>query len=317
MYVSLLVPLDRSSFAEQALPLALSIARRANARLDLVEVHSLYALEDPTAGWSPYEPNRDAECNQQEQLYLDATAKWGASVSPVSATTGVLSGSAVLPTTVADSILERARAGKADLIVMTTHGPGPLGRLGVGSVADELIRRAPIPVLLVRPGEKAPGIIPEPVLDNILIPLDGAALAEQVLEPALDLAQLMEARCSLLRVVESRSSPADRVPGGPPERAQAEAYLERVAARVRGQGIQVRTRVVVARHAVEAILEEAAAQASNLIALATHGRGGLKRLLLGSVAEKLLRAAAAPVLVYRPTVKEGGRANVPGRIGPS
>ena len=61
MYLSLLVPLDRSSFAEQALPLALSIARRANARLDLVEVHALYALEDPTAAWVPFEPEREAK----------------------------------------------------------------------------------------------------------------------------------------------------------------------------------------------------------------------------------------------------------------
>jgi nucleotide-binding universal stress UspA family protein len=237
MYLSVLVPLDRSSFAEQALPLALSIARRANARLDLVEVHALYALEGPTAGWLPFEPDRDAECKQQEQLYLDATAKWVTSVSPVSVTAGVLSGSAVLPEMVADSILERARTGRADLIVMATHGRGPLSRFGVGSVADELIRRACLPVLLVRPAEKAPGVIPEPVLDNILIPLDGSALAEQVLEPGLDLARLMEARCTLLRVVESRSVPADRAPGGSPDRAQteAEAYLERVAGRVRAQ----------------------------------------------------------------------------------
>jgi nucleotide-binding universal stress UspA family protein len=300
MYRSLLVPLDRTLFAEQALPLALSIARRANARLDLVEVHALYALEDSTAHRAPFEPDRDAERKRQEQLYLDATAKWLTSMSPVSASAGVLSGSAVLPETVADSILERARAGNADLIVMATHGRGPLGRFGLGSVADELIRRAPIPVLLLRPGDKALGIIPEPVLDIILILLDGSALAEQVLEPALDLARVMEGRCSLLRVVESQSARADRVPGGSPEKAQAEAYLEHVAARVRDQGVPVRTRVVVARHAVEAILEEAAAQSSNLIALATHGRGGIQRLLWGSVADKLVRAAASPVLVYRP-----------------
>jgi nucleotide-binding universal stress UspA family protein len=301
MYLSLLVPLDRSSFAEQALPLALSIARRADARLDLVEVHALYSLGDPTAGWVSFKPDRDAECKQEEQLYLDATAKWLTSMSAVSATARVLSGSTVLPSTVADSILERAHTSKADLIVMATHGRGPLSRFGVGSVADELIRRARVPVLLLRPTETAPGIIPEPVLDNILILLDGSALAEQILEPALDLARLMEGRCSLLRVVESRSSlPA--APGGPKE--QAEAYLERVVPRVREQGIQVRTRVVVARHAVEAILEEASAQASNLIALATHGRGGLQRLLQGSVADQLVRAATSPVLVYCPTGKE-------------
>jgi nucleotide-binding universal stress UspA family protein len=301
MYRSLLVPLDRSSFAEQALPLALSIARRADARLDLVEVHALYVLEDPTAGRAPFEPERDAERKRQEQLYLDATAKWLTSMSPVSAITGVLRGSAVLPETVADSILERARTGKADLIVMATHGRRPLGRFMRGSVADELIRRARVPVLLVRPTEVDSGIVLEPDLDNILILLDGSALAEQMLEPALDLVRLMEARCSLLRVVESPSTSAGRATVAQPEKAQAEAYLERVAATVRGLGVPVRTRVVVARHAVEAILEEAAAQACNLIALATHGRGGLQRLLLGSVADKLVRAAASPVLVYHPT----------------
>lgn len=213
MYLSLLVPLDRSSFAEQALPLALSIAQRAHARLDLVEVHALYALEDTTAGWVPFEPERDTERQQQEQLYLDATATWLTSVSPASVSTGVLSGSTVLSETVADSILERARAGKADLIVMATHGRGPLSRFGVASVADELIRRAGVPVLLVRPGETASAIFPEPVLDNILVPLDGSPLAEQVLGPALDLARLMEARCTLLRVIEPPLLPSQRRAG--------------------------------------------------------------------------------------------------------
>jgi len=292
-----MVPLDRSSFAEQALPLALSIARRAKARLNLVEVHALYALEDPNGCWTPFEFDKDAECRHQEQLYLDATAKWAASGSSVPVAACVLPGSAVLPATVADSLLERARTGKADLIVMTTHGRGPLSRFGLGSVTDELIRRATIPLLLIRPSEKALATIPEPIVDDILIPLDGSTLAEQVLVPALELAGLMEARCSLLRVVESRSPVDNGSPGEPAEKAQA--YLEGVASRIREQGLQVRTRVVVARHSAEAILEEA--QASKLIALATHGRGGLKRLLLGSVADKLIRGATAPVLVYHPT----------------
>jgi nucleotide-binding universal stress UspA family protein len=301
MYHSLLVPLNRSSFAERALPLALSIARRAGARLDLVEVHALYALEDPHAAWVPFEPERDAERKQQEQLYLDATATWLTSVSLGSVSTGVLPGSAVLSETVADSILERAWAGKADLIVMASHGRGPLHRFGTGSVADELIRRAGMPVLLVRRGETAADIFPEPVLDNILIPLDGSALAEQVLGPALDLARLMEARCTLLRVIEPRSSPHNGAPGGPPK--EAAVYLERIAARAREQGVPAQVRIVVARHVAEAILEEAAAQASDLIAVATHGRSGFTRLLRGSVADRLVRAAACPVLVYCPSGK--------------
>jgi nucleotide-binding universal stress UspA family protein len=300
MCLSLLVPLDRSTFAEQALPLALSIARRANARLDLVEKHALYALEDPHAGWARFDPEQDAKWKQKEGLYLDATARWVASVAPVTATTALLSGSALGPDLVADSILERARATGADLIVMATHGRGLLRRFGVGSVADELLRRACVPVLLVRGGDKAAGLVPEPTLDNILIALDGSPLAEQVLEPALDLARLTEAQCCLLRVVEPHSS-SDHARGALPERAAAEGYLARIGARLREQGLVVRTRVVVARHAAEAIQEEAEAQASNLIALATHGRGGLKRLLLGSVAYSLVHGAASPILVYRPT----------------
>ncbi len=300
MYRSLLVPLDRSAFAEQALPLALSLARRANARLDLAEVHALYALEDPHAGWLRFEPERDAERKRQEQHYLDTTAQRLASGSPVSVTTCVCPGSVVLPATIADGILERAGAGNADLIVMATHGRGSLSRFLVGSVADELVCRARVPVLLVRGADKAPGATPGPALDNILIPLDGSLLAEQVLGPAQDLARVMGARCSLLRVVKPPSS-GGHAPGELPEKAQAEAYLERVAGRLRGQGLEVRTRAVVARHAAEAILAVAQVQGSNLIALATHGRHGLNRLLLGSVADLVLRGAPSPVLVYRPT----------------
>jgi nucleotide-binding universal stress UspA family protein len=303
MFGSVLVPLDRSSFAEQALPLALSIARRAKARLDLVEVHTLFALEDAHASWLPFEVDRVTELKQQEQLYLDATAEWVTSLSPVSATADVLSGSAVLPATVADSILERAHAGRADLIVMATHGCGPLSRFGQGSVTDEVIRRAPMPVLLVPATEKAPEIIPEPMLNNILIPLDGSALAEQVLKPVVDLARLMEARCNLHRVVESRPSAAGG-PGRQPENAQSGLYLERIARSLGEQGVQAQARVIVARSATEAILGEAQAQASNLIALATHGWDGLKRLLLGSVADKLVRASTLPVLVYCPTAEK-------------
>src|SRR5207244_714219 len=109
--------------------------------------------------------------------------------------------------------------------------------------------------------------------------------------------------CLLLRVVGAPSSFADNGSGGPHEEVRAAQYLERIAGIVRGQGLSVRTRVVVARHPAESIFEEAAAQASNLIALATHGRGGVRRLLLRSVADKLVRTAAAPVLVYSPQTR--------------
>jgi nucleotide-binding universal stress UspA family protein len=292
VYRSILVPLDRSPLAEQALPLALAIARRAEARLDLVVVHAHYDLEDTHACWAPFDRPVDAEWMRREQDYLDATAKRLASTSPVPVTTALLAGSNLLAEFVADGILERARACETDLIVMSTHARGLLSRIGFGSIADELARRAGVPVLVLPPRETAPTLIPEPTLDDVLIPLDGSPLAEQVLCPALELALLMEARCGLLRVA-----------AGLPEVAKAEKYLNGVAARLEGNGLTVRTHVVVARHQAEAILEEAAARTGSLIALATHGRGGLTRLLLGSVANKLVRAAASPLLIYRPTGK--------------
>lgn len=282
MFRSILTPLDGSPFAEQALPLALSIARRARARLDLLHVHVLYALTDPRPSRYTYDANEDAEHRQQEQLYLDGTAKWLAAVSPVPTSTVVVSGTGT------EGILERAGSSRHDLVVMATHGRSRVARFFLGSVADELVRQAEIPVLLVPTRDPAPTILPEPVLENVLVALDGSALAERVLGPALDLVRLVQGRCSLLRIAEVG------------QEIEARAYLETISRRLRDEGIVVETRVIVASHAAEAILEQADKRHGDVIALATHGRGGLRRMLLGSVADEVIRGAAAPILVYRP-----------------
>jgi nucleotide-binding universal stress UspA family protein len=285
MFQSLLVPLDRSTFAEHALPPAASIARRAGARLELVQVHELYALADPAANWSPYSPTEDAEWREKERLYLTATANWVNAVARVEATTAVVSGE------VAEAILAQSWAGQADLIVMATHGRGRVSRFFVGSVADEVLRGATASVLVVRGGDAQPSLFPEPVLGNFLIPLDGSPLAEQILPAALDLARLMGARCTLLRVAD----------GGEGTRAEAEGYLARVASRLGAEGVEIRTRVLVAPSPAEVILDVARAQRHDLVALATHGRGGIRRLLFGSVADEVVRGLSVPVLVHRPT----------------
>jgi nucleotide-binding universal stress UspA family protein len=295
MFRNILVPLDGSPFAEQALPWALSLARRAGAGLDLVRVHVLYALGEPACGWLPYDPAEEAECQRREQLYLDATARWLAAVSRLPITPALVFGLGAEP------ILDRARARRTDLVVMTTHGRGPLGRFALGSVADEVVRRAGLPVLLLRPREPAPALLPEPAPENILVPLDGSALAEQALGPALDVARLTEGRCTLLRVVGPDDEQGGRRPGGAGE-IDAESYLEQVAGRFRAEGVLVRSQVIVAASPAETIREEARALGSDLIVLATHGRGGLRRLLLGSVADKVLRGGTTPVLVCPPVI---------------
>ena len=89
------------------------------------------------------------ECKGKEQLYLETTAARAASAYAAAIATSVLPGTTVLPETVAESILERARTDKADLIVMATHGRGLFSRAWTGSVTDQLIRRAGVPVLIV------------------------------------------------------------------------------------------------------------------------------------------------------------------------
>ncbi len=293
------VPLDGSPFSEQALPHTLGIVRRAGATLDLVHVHVLHFSEGHRVARFSYDPEVDKEQKRSELLYLEGKAKRLSAESGSPVTVAVVNGLG------ADGILQRAQDDKADLIVMATHGRGPLGRLFLGGVADELIRQAAVPVLLVRPRDPAPDMVPEPVLEHVLVPLDGSSLAECVLGPALNLVRLWQGRCTLLRVIEaSPATPARRLnrpcPQEQAQEAVAQAYLEKIAGRLREQGMAVQTRIVVAPHAAPAILEEAQTQHCDFIALATHGRSGLRRMLLGSIADKVIRGASTPVLVYRP-----------------
>ena len=127
MYRSILVPLDGSPLAEQALPWALAVASRAGGGLELVRVHTLYAINDPHATWAPYDPKMDAHRKEAEQLYLHATAKYLNVLSRVPVSCALEDG---LP---ADALLASAQSLNPDLIVMTTHGRGPVGRFLLGS----------------------------------------------------------------------------------------------------------------------------------------------------------------------------------------
>src|SRR5262249_23580131 len=150
-------PLDGSRFGEHALPLALSIARRAGAGLRLVHVHSpVDAVYAPDGIF--FDSGLDAQLKQRHQVYLDDIVKHLTRVSPVPVTPILLEGQEV-----AASLRAAATSMGVDLVVMTTHGRGPLGRLWLGSVADQLVRDLPMPLLLVRPEEAAPDFGREPV----------------------------------------------------------------------------------------------------------------------------------------------------------
>jgi nucleotide-binding universal stress UspA family protein len=307
MYHSLLVPLDGSPFGEQALPLAVSIARRAGIPLQVMHVHEplrpIYYTE-PMPG---LENISDPRWREQEQAYLVGVAQRLTAIAPLPVTAALLDGPVV------GALREHAQATGADLIVMTTHGRGPFSRFWLGSVADQLLRHSPVPLLLVHPHEETPDWTQDQCLPRVLIPLDGSALAEQVLEPALALGRLMRAEYTLFRVVEPLPQVGqDPVSYAPSviaqeeiERLKVEArvYLGRVAERLREQGLHARTRVVTGPHPAVAILDAARGEGMSVIALATHARRGLARLLLGSVADKVIRGSPVPVFVYRPLTK--------------
>jgi nucleotide-binding universal stress UspA family protein len=299
---SILVPLDGSAFAECALPVAMDLARRMGARLHLVQViEPLWAPVDPVGlpDFSDWE--RAAQLRSEE--YLQSTASRCMEQAGVSVRTERLDG----PT--ATAIAMYAAEVDIGMIVMTTHGRGGLNRVWMGSVADALVRRVRVPILLLRPrpGESAE----QPLgLRHIVVPIDGSDLSTRAIERAVELGTPFGARYTLLRVV--LPNPLVPMPLVYPrkdqmelvarERSTAFAQLESEATLLRARGFDVQTIVVEGHSPAMAILQFAFEHDVDMIALATHGRGGWSRMALGSVADKVMRGSTIPILLYRPGV---------------
>lgn len=135
-------------------------------------------------------------------------------------------------------------------------------------------------------------------LKTILVPLDGSMLAELALKPAVELAREKDAKVVLLRAAEAHTTVADPTEAQVAVVREAEDYLARVRARVLEGGIAVETSVWYGRPS-EAIAEAARYRNADLIVMSSHGRSGLGRLVLGSVAESVLRATRTPILLIR------------------
>lgn len=292
MFKTILVPLDGSDFAEAALPLAVDLARRAEAEIHLVRVHEVRGLPYYEALSEP-DPEEDARIRALEEDALRKVAK-RLEDDGIAAKVALLDGPLV--GAIADYVEEES----IGLVVMTTHGRGGLSRAWLGSVADGLVRNSVAPVMLVRPGETR---VPEDVrFGEILVPLDGSAVAERALRPAVRLANLTDSKLTLLQVyvygvpfgAAAALSASTEVDISPTTR-----YLEQVADELRTQGLEVETAVMTHELPGPAILDFAEKRRVGMIAMATHGRGGWSRIALGSVADKVMRGASAPVLIQR------------------
>lgn len=303
-YRRIVVPLDGSMFAEAALPIAAAIARESHSTLSLVEVHELILGEAEVAfatsgGW-------DDELREGETEYLTRTAR------PLAEESGIIVETALVDGPVANAIAAYVAKIEASLLVITTHGRTGMSRAWLGSTTDWLARFAGVPVLLVHPtkDEEMHGV--STTLRHILVPLDGSERAERVLPDAIRLGRLQGARYTLVRVV----APVVRafspyasmgLPMAPDEEAtgkkltEAKQYLVDVATQLRRRygTLYIETEAIAAEHVADVILTRARAVSADVVAMSTRGRGA-SRLLLGSVADKILRGFEGAMLLLGP-----------------
>jgi nucleotide-binding universal stress UspA family protein len=300
MYTKILVPLDGSQFAESALPLALTLSRKTGASVHLVTV-----LEPiPSFAYDEWE----SAAREWSGEYLENVLGRVSDSAGGEVTTALRTGH------VSDTLQKEVEAENADLVVMATHGRGMLSRMWLGSVADSFLHHSDRPVIVVRPPEEdQPETDHDQEFQTILIPLDGSDLSESALKHATEFGELFDAAYHLMRVV---SYPIDIASPYLPHTVQMNTqiveetkdgcaqYLEERAQLMRRRGLQVTTSVLVDAQAGHGILQETDAVGCDLIAMATHGREGLGRAILGSVTDKVVRGAKVPLMIYRPPLSE-------------
>lgn len=298
MYDRILVPLDGSEASRAALDVVEQLDSQS-VRLLQVESNDHLLVPPSVTGVEPgWEDRYAARIRDELESVAERLRRQGRTVE-----VEVRSGDA------AEEII--ASAEDADLVVMTTHGRGAAGRLIFGSTADRVARHGTTPTLLIRRGSDANGPVTP---GRVVVPLDGSELAEQALPEAERLARALKAPVHLVRAVgaddvlatvrSDRSATSPRPSAGDDayegarleaERGAAE-YLEQKAAGLREDDLTAEVEVLKGTPAFVLLWM---IQAGDVVVMTTHGRGGYRRWAIGSVAEKLVREAAGPVLLLR------------------
>jgi nucleotide-binding universal stress UspA family protein len=299
----ILVPLDGSPLADAALPYAETIAGATGASLRLLGV-----VERESAGLQNWP---DAVRTYVETVRLDSLTQHLVTTAAAVSERGVPAESAVVIGDPADEILAAADTPGVTTVVMATRGRGGIQRLFIGSVADKVMRHAARPTLLISPSE-AHGEKAAVSLRRIMVPLDGSPLAETALPRAIELAAATGALVTLVRVepfVTAGSAPYGAVVDfariEEEVGAAAGAYLEKVAGQFPAS-LQVET-AVLRGFSAATLIEFATHEAVDLVVMTTHGRGGLRRLALGSTADRMVRSGV-PVLLLRPLAPQAASA---------
>ena len=285
MFNKILVPLDGSKLAEQVLPYARWLAAAYGASITLVRV------TDPEARL-PF------TANQSASDYLKYTA---ASLAPLPVESVEKIGKP------AEVIVDTAKGDADCLIAMATHGMTGPRRWVLGSVASKVVQTADNPILLIRVAQDAAPLGPF-ALKRVIVPLDGSGLAEKVLPHVMVLASKLKLDMQLVRTY---SLPPDAymvadgvIDQGPAQyrknlHEESEKYLDGKVASLQADGFTAVSATVIEGDAASELIDLAAEPPQSLIAMSTHGRSGLGRWVLGSVAEKVVQHSLAPVLLIR------------------
>jgi len=305
MFERILIPLDGSPRAEQILDQVRRILKREESEILLLRVIEISRALDALAAGQRVDTARllDHEREAAQAYVHDLIRKFPEKETKIHAR--------VVEGPPAETILEQAKVEGATLIAMTTHGRTGLSRWFMGSVAEKVVRESPVPVLLVRSFRPAPGgtfepaAPEEPRFEKILVPTDGSPASLEIVGAAEKLAQLYDSEIVVLHVETPLILPGTEMGVVPPLIAtpSAEDPVTALAAdRFRHAGLRVDRQTVLGDPASE-IVDQSHAAKIDLVAMSTHGRSGLSRWVMGSVAERVLRHAGVPLLLVRATGK--------------
>jgi len=311
MFKKILVPLDGSVEAETVLPYVRDIASRFNSEVDILSVglgsrrrRVNQLLDDYVRHAIEHLQKHDITC-RAVVLYSSPSEDLVDYAEVTMPKHDLKAKGAVLYGGPADNILEYTKRHHVNLVIMATHGHGGLRRWWLGSVSEKVVSRSTIPVLLIHSKQvKEIDRDRKATFKRILAPLDGSEIGEAALHDAQAVALKTGAAMILLHVIPEPHNVEARILG--PEFKKfvnamhdaGQKYLNKVSARLAAKGIDVTARIITGDPA-ESIIELAKHEKVDLIAMSTHGRSGIARWVMGSVADKILHACRLPMWLAR------------------